>query len=116
MEQNLIKCSHSAPGFPLSLARVMNSQHSATSQGNDLRGGAFLHMYQDSLASTILGCDEDALSYQSRHVVCGRDSLFYTPVKIGETVTLSAMLDSGSMACTINESAEIYILHLHLFI
>lgn len=36
----------------------------------------------------------------------GCDSLFYTPVKIGETVTLSAMLDSGSMACTINESAE----------
>lgn len=40
------------------------------------------------------------------HIVGGRDSLFYTPVKIGDTVTLDAMLDSGSMACTINESAE----------
>lgn len=34
------------------------------------------------------------------------DNLFYMPVKIGEMVTLSAMLDSGSTTCTINESAE----------
>lgn len=39
------------------------------------------------------------------HVVGGRDNLFYMPVKNGEMVTLSAMLDSGSMACTI-KSAE----------
>lgn len=35
------------------------------------------------------------------------DSLFYTDVSIvGANVTLRALLDSGSMACTINKEAE----------
>lgn len=51
-------------------------------------------------------CDNSEVIYQNMHVVGGRDNLFYMPLKIGEMVTLSAMLDSGSMACTI-KSAEI---------
>lgn len=43
--------------------------------------------------------------YQNTHIVGGSDSLFYTPVKIGGKVTLDAMLDSGSMTCTISTSA-----------
>ncbi len=44
--------------------------------------------------------------YQNTHVIGGHDSLFYTPVTIGEKVTLGAMLDSGSMACTLSDTAE----------
>lgn len=43
--------------------------------------------------------------YQNTHIVGGSDSLFYTPVKIGGTVALGAMLNSGSMACTVRETA-----------
>ena len=34
------------------------------------------------------------------------DSLFYTPVVINESITVRAMLDTGSMACTISENIE----------
>ena len=34
------------------------------------------------------------------------DSLFYTPVVINGSTTVRAMLDTGSMACTINEDVE----------
>ena len=44
--------------------------------------------------------------YQNIHKVVGSDSLFYTPVSFGNAVTLNAMMDSGSMACTINEDAK----------
>jgi len=50
--------------------------------------------------------DHSEVIYQNTHSVGKHDSLFYTPLKTGDTVTLNAMLDSGSMACTINESAE----------
>ena len=36
----------------------------------------------------------------------GLDSLFYTPVVLNECVTVNAMLDTGSMACSINEAVE----------
>lgn len=36
--------------------------------------------------------------------VSGSDGLFYTPVAINGHVTVNALLDTGSMACTINES------------
>lgn len=36
----------------------------------------------------------------------GSDSLFYTPVVINESETVSGMLDTGSMACSINEAVE----------
>ncbi len=61
---------------------------------------------QNAYLSAKVNCDHSEVIYQNIHVVGGRDSLFYTPVKIGEVVSLNAMLDSGSMACTINESAE----------
>lgn len=43
--------------------------------------------------------------YQNTHTVGGSDSLFYVPVKVGGSVTLGGMLDSGSMACTVSETA-----------
>ncbi len=61
---------------------------------------------QNAYLSAKVNCDHLEVIYQNIHVVGGRDSLFYMPVKIGEVVSLNAMLDSGSMACTINESAE----------
>ena len=45
--------------------------------------------------------------YQNTHVIRRRDSLFYTPVIVGNKVTLGAMLDSGSMVCTMSEMAEL---------
>lgn len=50
--------------------------------------------------------DTQNVVFQNIHKVVSSDSLFYTPVMIGNTVTLKAMLDSGSMACTICETAE----------
>ncbi len=38
------------------------------------------------------------------------DSLFYTPVLLNDKVTVQALLDSGSMACTINEETECELL------
>lgn len=61
---------------------------------------------QNAYLSAKGQCDQTEVIYQNTNVVGGQDSLFYTPVKIGESVTLSAMLDSGSIACTMNESAE----------
>lgn len=48
----------------------------------------------------------EEIVYQNIHTVGRSDSLFHTAVMINSTVALSAMLDSGSMACTINEAAE----------
>lgn len=54
-----------------------------------------------------LSCaDSKDVIFQNTQVVNGSDSLFYTPVIISDRVTLNAMLDSGSMACTISEAAE----------
>lgn len=36
----------------------------------------------------------------------GSDSLFYTPVIVNGCITVKAMLDTGSMACTMSESVE----------
>lgn len=78
-------------------------------------GGSAVHHYCNSLVvvdcenayqSAKVHCDESEFIHQNTHIVGGRDRLFYTPVKIGERVRLNAMLDSGSMACTISESAE----------
>lgn len=38
------------------------------------------------------------------------DSLFYTPVSVENGPTLNALIDSGSMACTISEAAEAKLL------
>ena len=43
---------------------------------------------------------------QSLHKIQKSDSLFYTTVTTAEGVMLRAMIDSGSMACTLSESAE----------
>lgn len=57
-------------------------------------------------ATNKISCDNTQVVFQNIHKVGGSDSLFYTAVSIGDTVTLNAMLDSGSMACTISETAE----------
>lgn len=36
----------------------------------------------------------------------GSDSLFYTPVVVNGYVTVTAMLDTGSMACSVSEAVE----------
>lgn len=50
--------------------------------------------------------DSEVVVYQNIHKVNSSDSLFYTPVVAGGAVTLGGMLDSGSMACSISEVAE----------
>lgn len=47
--------------------------------------------------------------FQGQHRVQKSDSLFYTDVLAGN-VTLRAMVDSGSMACTLSEAAEARLL------
>ena len=52
-------------------------------------------------------CGDAEVVYQNIHRIGNSDSLFYTPVGLGENLMLGGMLDSGSMACSINEVAEI---------
>lgn len=47
---------------------------------------------------------------QNTNTLSKSDSLFYTPVIVGNKLTLGGMLDSGSMACTMSESAEAKLL------
>lgn len=51
-------------------------------------------------------CNDSEVVYQNIHRVGSSDSLFYTPVVMGGTVKIGGMLDSGSMACSISEAAE----------
>lgn len=39
------------------------------------------------------------------------DELFYTPGKINDSIEVQGMLDSGSMACTLSEKAELEMLN-----
>lgn len=50
--------------------------------------------------------DGSVVVYQNIHRVGNSDSLFYTPVMMNDTV-IGGMLDSGSMACSISENAEV---------
>lgn len=50
--------------------------------------------------------DSEVVVYQNIHRVGSSDSLFYTTMAMGETVKMGGMLDSGSMACSISETAE----------
>lgn len=51
-------------------------------------------------------CNDSVVVYQNIHRVGNSDSLFYTPVAMGGAVKMGGMLDSGSMACSISEKAE----------
>lgn len=48
---------------------------------------------------------------QNTQKIRSNDSLFYTPVKVSDAVTLGAMLDSGSMACSLSEEARLKLLN-----
>lgn len=51
-------------------------------------------------------CGDAEVVYQNIHRIGNSDSLFYTPVGLDETLMMGGMLDSGSMACSISEAAE----------
>ncbi|KAM7370275.1 hypothetical protein PAMP_011541 [Pampus punctatissimus] len=51
--------------------------------------------------------DSEVVVYQNVHRIGSSDSLFYTTVDMGGTVKIGGMLDSGSMACSISEAAEV---------
>lgn len=48
--------------------------------------------------------DSQKVVFQNIQRVECSDTLFYTPVRINDSLTVSAMLDTGSMACTLNDS------------
>ncbi len=43
--------------------------------------------------------------FQNTQRIACSDTLFYTPVLINDSLTVNAMLDTGSMACTLSDSA-----------
>lgn len=51
--------------------------------------------------------DSEVVVYQNVHRIGSSDSLFYTTVDMGGSVKIGGMLDSGSMACSISEAAEV---------
>lgn len=76
--------------------------------------GSNSHMTDVEAASTLLKdfCDStENVIVQNTNTICRSDSLFYTPVIVGNKLTLGGMLDSGSMACTMSESAEAKLLN-----
>ena len=50
-------------------------------------------------------CNDSTVVYQNIHRIGNSDGLFYTPAVVNGLV-LGGMLDSGSMACSINEKTE----------
>lgn len=58
-----------------------------------------LHLQKDSwhVSEVVL---------QNIHKVSNSESLFYTTVIVGRKLYIGGMLDSGSIACTINEMAK----------
>lgn len=50
--------------------------------------------------------DSETVIIQNTQKLRGSDSLFYTPVVVADKVTLCAMLDSGSMACSLSTEAK----------
>jgi hypothetical protein len=55
------------------------------------------------IGSTVISSKK--LIFQGSQRIAETDSLFYTPVLVKNGPTFKALLDSGSMACTISESA-----------
>lgn len=60
-------------------------------------------VYEESCKTLSHG---NEVIYQNVHRVGEADNLFYTTVRVNEQVLLQALLDSGSMACTMSEVAE----------
>lgn len=48
--------------------------------------------------------------YQRTQRITGNESLFYAPVTVQGSVELRGLIDSGSMACMLSESAEYTLL------
>lgn len=48
--------------------------------------------------------DSQKVVFQNTQRIACSDTLFYTPVLINDSLTVSAMLDTGSMACTLSDS------------
>ncbi len=74
------------------------------SHKTDVGAGAAFMVGKDFCDST------ENVIVQNTNTVCKSDSLFYTPVIVGNKLTLGGMLDSGSMACTMSEKAEAKLL------
>lgn len=53
--------------------------------------------------------DSEVVVHQNVHRIGSSDSLFYTTVDMGGTVKIGGTLDSGSMACSISETAEVIL-------
>ncbi|XP_024119188.1 uncharacterized protein LOC112140459, partial [Oryzias melastigma] len=79
-------------------------------EGGSTGLGLYSHFDNQSNAETVYSSalesnsSHETVVYQNIHKIGSSDSLFYTPVTIGGLVKLGGMLDSGSMACSINES------------
>lgn len=87
------KLSHSHPG-----GRSVSVLWQTLKTEEDLSS-----MYEESCKSAQKG---SVIICQSIHRLEKADSLFYTDVLVSDQVVLQALLDSGSMACTMNEDAE----------
>ncbi|KAK0130982.1 Retrovirus-related Pol polyprotein from transposon 412 [Merluccius polli] len=65
--------------------------------------GFLYESHSSYIGSTITSSKK--LIFQGSQRIAETDSLFYTPVLVKNGPTFKALLDSGSMACTISESA-----------
>ncbi len=76
----------------------MSVQHQTLAMDDD-----HLSVY-DECCKSVSG--DSIVLFQNTTKLEKSDSLFYTPVLLNDKVTVQALLDSGSMACTINEDTE----------
>lgn len=76
--------------------------------------GDDIQTLQDEDASSIYKSarksktNNNMVVFQNLTKLARADSLFYTDVLVNDKFPLQALLDGGSMACTINEEAEHY--------
>lgn len=62
-----------------------------------------LYVYEESCKSAPSG---SVIVCQNVHNLVKSDSIFYTDVVVRNQVSLHALIDSGSMACTMSEEAN----------
>ena len=74
-----------------------HGSNSPTSDNEDLES-----MYDSLCSATATG---KTAVFQFTHRLQRADSLFYTDVRAAGSVDLRAMIDSGSMSCSLSEAA-----------
>lgn len=115
---NCFEVSHQHRNCPRIVTEAGSSSQKQGNWSTQHQGGGSvgddIQTLQDEDASSIYKSarksktNNNMVVFQNLTKLARADSLFYTDVLVNDKFPLQALLDSGSMACTINEEAEHY--------